>query len=152
MKMKKFVNNSTKLWHSHNWTSSVRTTCNEYVHLNNDSSIFSFNWISYICDAIDCSKTHTERVYAVAKNNRTVTVRKKVIIFQIQKTFAIDDFDAIQLKFFNFFVDKFELIFIDRFHFVIEVAVIDFLTKFCNFDYNFEKDAISTVYLQCDNH
>ena len=152
MKMREFVNNSTKFWHSHNWTFFVRITCDEYVHLKNDSSIFSFDWVSYICETIDCSKIHTERVHAIAKNNRIVTIRKKVIILQIQKAFAIDDFDSIQFKSFDFSVDKSELIFIDHFHFVVETAVVEFLTKSCNLDYNFEKNEVNiSIHDLCNN-
>ena len=121
----------------------MRTTCGEYAHLHDDSFIFSFDWISFFCDDTKCTKFHTGRIYAVAKNHRILAVRKKVTIFQIQKAFAINDFNAIQFQSFNLFVDEFELIFTDRYHFVSEAAIMGFLNKSCNFDYNFGEDEVS---------
>ena len=66
-------------------------------------------------------------------------------IFKIQKTFTNRDFDVVQFEVFNFFIEDFELIFIDRFHFVIEAAVINLMSKFCNLDYNFQKNEVSII-------
>ena len=87
-----------------------------------EEPIFPSDWISFLCDDTKCTKLHTGRIYAVAKDHRTLAVRKGATILQIQEAFAINDFNAIQLQSFKTLFDWFELVLTDRYHFVEEIG------------------------------
>ena len=56
--MTKIVDNSCEYWHSNCWEFLIRICFDDYVKYFDDFSVFSSDFVRYLCDVNDCYNTH----------------------------------------------------------------------------------------------
>ena len=137
IKMTKFVDVFCELWHFYSWISFVKITSEEFAHYFNSKSIFSSNFVYFLCANSDCEKQHMKRVYEVNRDFRFVCLQSEIVIIQIQEMILESAFH------FDFFFEFQKLLLISIVHEIIESNVLSRIEN-VTMNYNFENLKINT--------
>ena len=99
-----FTESFIELWHFEFWTSFIRATFDQYVHLE-QNSIFSLNFIVFKCSMINCqcqiqsSYIHSDRVSEIDLNYRKSIVHSSVVTLKMQKILQLADISVVLVSF-----------------------------------------------------